>query len=319
MNNTPLISVVMPAYNCEKYICQAIDSIIGQTYSNWELLIADDASTDSTRKIIDSYSNERIKVFHNQQNMGYLKTWNKLMILTIGDYITFQDADDWSEKNRFEIMLEFFTQHPEISVCGSNYRRVNSQGDFVQESSFPQNHEAILNAMPQQFLFVGSALMIKRQVYQTIGGYNEFFDMGAEDCYWTYLVLEKFKMENLPQVLYNYRFNPHSVSGNLANNPSKLNVGKILTFLIEDRRKRNTDYLQEGKVDELQHMLRELNKPFLEDTSYYYYYVAKRRFYEGHKSMALKLMCRAIFKNPCKWSYYKDLHYFCTHNISNNE
>lgn len=318
--NTPLISVVMPAYNCEKYIRQAIDSIIGQTYSNWELLIADDASTDTTRKIIDSYTDIRIKVFHNEQNIGYLKIWNKLMALTTGDYITFQDADDWSETNRFEIMVEYFNQHQEIDVIGSNYRHVTSQGVIRKESCFPQTHNEILQAIPRQFLFVGSALMIKRRIYQMIGGYHEFFNrMGNEDYYWTYLILEKFKMVNLPHVLYNYRFNPESVSGNIANNPSKLHVGEILTFLIEDRKKRATDFLQEGKITELQQMLDELNKPFLNDTSYYYYYVAKRRFYEGHKRMALKLMCRAIFENPWKWSYYKDLHYFCTHKINPNE
>ncbi|MBL7917984.1 MAG: glycosyltransferase family 2 protein, partial [Bacteroidia bacterium] len=68
-----LISILMPAYNCEKFVKQAIESVLDQSYSNFELLIADDCSTDQTKKVIDSYSDQRIKKFHNQVNLGYLK------------------------------------------------------------------------------------------------------------------------------------------------------------------------------------------------------------------------------------------------------
>ena len=90
----------MPAYNCEKYIHQAIDSVLNQTHINFELLIADDCSTDTTKQIIDSYKDPRIKTFHNNINLGYLKASNKLFSLCKGSYITFQDADDTSELNR---------------------------------------------------------------------------------------------------------------------------------------------------------------------------------------------------------------------------
>lgn len=319
-SKSPLVSVVMPAYNCERYVKQAIDSIINQTYENWELLVSDDCSNDKTRKIIDSYKDQRIKCYHNSINMGYLKTWNKLIALSRGEFITFQDADDWSSPNRIEIMLEFLCANPKIDVCGSNCFRVDVRGNIVADLSFPKNHDAIFQAMPKHFFFVGSALMIKRIVYKTIGGYNVFFDrIGAEDLYWAYLIMEKYQMGNIPQVLYYYRNNPNSLSGNMANNPSKINIGNIISFLIEDRKNRNTDYLQEGKIVELHQMLTNLNKPFLDDVSYYYYYVAKRSFYEGKKIVALKLMCRAILKRPFKWSYYKDLHYFYTHRDSSNE
>jgi hypothetical protein len=165
--------------------------------------------------------------------------------------------------------------------------------------------------MPQQFHFIGSALMIKKEVYESIGAYHTFFNrMGAEDLYWVYLIMEKYKMCNVPDSLYYYRFNEHSVTGNIANNPSKINVPIILDYLINQRRAIGTDDLENGKIKELQKMLGDLNKPFETDSSYYYYYVAKRRFYEGHKQLSIKLIKKAILKSPLKFQYYKDYLYF---------
>ncbi len=122
----PLVSVIIPAYNCERFIIQSLDSIINQTYQNLEIIVCDDASKDKTRKIIDSYSDPRIKRFHNEYNMGYLITWNKLMAFATGEYITFQDADDVSDTKRIEILLKAFYNFPEISAVGSNYQWIES-------------------------------------------------------------------------------------------------------------------------------------------------------------------------------------------------
>ena len=100
--NYPLISVVMPAYNVERYIEKSINSILDQSYPNVEILVADDASTDKTKAIIDGYTDARIKRFHNESNQAYLKTCNKLMSLAKGQFLAFQDADDFSHVQRFE-------------------------------------------------------------------------------------------------------------------------------------------------------------------------------------------------------------------------
>lgn len=312
----PLVSVVMPAYNCQQYIAQAIQSVLNQSYQNIELLIADDASIDSTKKIIEKHlTDKRIRFFSHNINQGYLKTWNELMKFTKGDFITFQDADDYSDTNRISILYNFLQQNTDIGVVGSNYFRVNDLGELDTPSEFELKHEEIFAQMPDKYNFVGSALMLRRAVYQTIGGYHEFFNrMGGEDLYWCFLIAEKYRIQNIKEPLYFYRFNPKSVSGDLSNNPSKLNVGFILKYLINDRKTRKTDDLQESNIERLQGKLNTLNRPFIEDNSYYYYYVAKRRFYEGHKKMALKLMLKAIMKRPLKISYYKDLYYFITTN-----
>lgn len=309
--NSPLVSVLMPAYNCAAFVEQAMNCILGQTYSNFELLIADDASTDSTRKIIESISDARIILYHNDKNIGYLRTWNKLISMAQGDYITFLDADDMCSLNRVERLVNLLETKPEISVVGSNYTRITNNNIAVETSDFPTLHNDVFNAIPHSFHFIGSALMIRRNVYEVIGGYNVFFDrMGAEDHYWVYLVLEKFRMENLKEPLYKYRFNEYSVSGNLSNNPSKINVTQILEHIIQQRRTTGSDDLQDGNIEQLKQRLEKLNLPFIKDPSFYYHYVAKQRFYEGHKKLAIKNILLAISKAPTKINYYKDLLYF---------
>ncbi len=301
----------MPAFNAEKYIDKSISCVLNQSYGNWELLIADDASTDRTKDIINQFSDPRIKCFHNPNNLGYLETWNKLIKEASGEFITFQDADDLCTLNRIELLVNELTHNSEIGIVGSNFQRINSLSEVVETSYFPLSHEEVFNAMPNKFHFIGSALMIRKSVYDTIGGYHTFFNrMGAEDHYWMYLIMEKFKFKNISEPLYLYRFNETSVTGNISNNPSKLNVPLLLEHLINQRKETGTDDLQEGKIVELTAKLAELNKPFIDDASHYFYSVAKRRYYEGHKQLALQNLKEAIKKSPFNWRYYKDYIYF---------
>lgn len=301
----------MPAYNVEKYIDKSISCILNQSYGDLELLIADDASTDRTKEVINQFSDPRIKCFHNTINLGYLETWNKLMKEALGEFITFQDSDDLCDLNRIEFLVNELSHNSELAVVGSNFQRINAFDKVVEISHFPLSHEEVFNSMPKKFHFIGSALMIRKSVYNAIGGYNTFFNrMGAEDHYWMYLIMEKFRFKNIEDALYKYRFNETSVTGNISNNPSKLNVFTILTRLIEQRIETGTDDLERGNIDQLKRELDELNRPFLDDPSYYYFYVARRRYYEGHKHLAIRHQLQAIKKAPLNFSYYRDLLYF---------
>jgi glycosyltransferase involved in cell wall biosynthesis len=306
-----LVSILMPAYNAQKYISDAINSILRQTHLNWELLIADDASSDGTLEIIESFNDNRIKCFHNQVNLGYLKTWNNLILKAEGDFISFLDADDYCSDNRIELQLRFLLDNPDIGAVGCNYSQIDSNNEKIFNSNFPTQHNIIFNEMPNKFHLIGSALMIRKSVYLDVGGYDLFFDrLGAEDYYWAYLIAEKYRIANLKDVLYFYRFNPNSVSVDISSSPSKLNIQKILSHLIEQRKLNGTDDLQNNNIDGVMKKLDQLNKPFVNNKSFLYHFVAKRRFYEGHKKIAIKLLCKAIKTSPLKLEYYKDLIYF---------
>jgi glycosyltransferase involved in cell wall biosynthesis len=301
----------MPVYNCETYIRQAIDSILAQTHTNWELLIADDCSTDNTLQIAESYIDPRIKFYHNTQNSGYLLTWNKLAAIATGEFITFQDADDYCTPNRIELLLQYMVKNLACGACGSNYVWVNEENTELKRSDFSLTNKDIVAAMPAKYEFIGSALMIKKEVLTTVGYYNRFFDrLGGEDHYWLYLISEKYAIANIPQHLYYYRYNTQSVSGNLTNNPRKIFTGELIETLIEQRKKTGTDDLEQNKTAILNQWYTTKAAPFLNDKAYLYSYIAKRRFYEGHKKQALQLALKAVMVKPYKLAYIKDYFYF---------
>jgi glycosyltransferase involved in cell wall biosynthesis len=239
-----LISILMPAYNCEKFVKQAIDSILNQSYTHFELLIADDCSTDTTKKIMDSYDDERIKRFHNEKNLGYLKASNKLFKECQGEYITFQDADDYADKDRLKKLKQFLDENSEIACVGSNIVKVDPENKEFYKTKYPLNDDKIrAGFLEYRIVMTGSALMLRNKVIETCGVYNEYFDrIGSKDTYLYSYILEKFKVANLPEHLYYYRANPTSV-GFTHKNP-KAFVGHNLIVLMYERRLENKlDYI----------------------------------------------------------------------------
>ena len=117
----PEVSVITPAYNCEKYIKKAIESILNQSYKDFEYIIIDDNSTDKTWKIIKSFANKdtRIKAYINKRNLGIPLNRNRGIKLARGKYIVWQDADDISKKHRIKKLYEFMENNKEVGICGS--------------------------------------------------------------------------------------------------------------------------------------------------------------------------------------------------------
>lgn len=128
-----MISIIMPAYNAEKYICQAIESVLAQTYENWELLIIDDNSTDATAKIVESYlDDKRIKFFTNKVNLGPAKTRNIGLDNAIGNYITFLDADDFIDREKLDVQLSFMKTN-NIAMSHGNYYFCDNDGNKIKK------------------------------------------------------------------------------------------------------------------------------------------------------------------------------------------
>ncbi|HWY38940.1 MAG TPA: glycosyltransferase family 2 protein [Bacteroidia bacterium] len=285
-----LISVVMPAYNAEKYVRQAIDSILNQTYPHLELLIADDKSTDKTREIISSYTDKRIKVFHNETNKGYLKTCNKLFAQATGDYITFQDADDYSEPERLNILLNEFKKDPELKMVGSGFYRQDVSGNKTKGDESAYTYPEILNLLPGKLPFAWAVFMFSKEVYQKHGGYNEFFDrIGEEDYYWGGKIILNDKTISLADPLYCYTVNPNSVSKSNIN-VRKLYSAKMAKFLVLENMTKGTDSLTSGNMRPL--------KLFENERRMESY------FWMGEKMNGFLTMLKLLFLNPAKGLFY---------------
>ncbi len=130
----------MCVYNAAEFLPQSIESILEQTFTDFELLIWDDGSTDNSFEIISSYQDSRIRIFRSPQNRGIAYTCNNLIRESKGEYLGRHDSDDISLPGRFQKQMEYFEKHPEISLCGTN---VNIFGDKRQKKYYPLHDEEI--------------------------------------------------------------------------------------------------------------------------------------------------------------------------------
>jgi glycosyltransferase involved in cell wall biosynthesis len=237
----------MPAYNCEKFIRIAIDSMLEQTYSNFELLIADDASFDRTKEIIDSYLDPRIKRFHNETNLGYLQASNKLFEKCTGTYVSFQDADDFSDPTRMEKLVSFLENNRDISVVSSDINRLDKDGNILSRSHFPQSHEDIFrDFLGYRTVMAGSAMMLRAEVVTDIGTYDLYFDrIGYEDFYWFSKIIQKYQVACIGEPLYNYRSNPNSVT-KTQKDPKAIIGHDLIIYMLNRRLQGKEDYIESG-------------------------------------------------------------------------
>ncbi|MCA9399253.1 MAG: glycosyltransferase family 2 protein, partial [Candidatus Omnitrophica bacterium] len=127
-NNCPKISVVMTVYNAARYVRAAIDSILIQTFTEFEFIIVDNCSSDRTVEIIESYGDKRIILIKNNENVGQTKALNIGLQESMGNYIARMDADDVCVPERLQLQYDFLEEHPEIAVVGSSWIYINDEG-----------------------------------------------------------------------------------------------------------------------------------------------------------------------------------------------
>jgi glycosyltransferase involved in cell wall biosynthesis len=292
----PLVSVIMPAYNAEKTLERAVNSILGQTYTNLELLIVDDCSSDSTYRMAEGFlKDKRVKLLKNENNLGYLESSNLLFKETKGDFITFMDADDWSSPERIRKFLQAFEKDPELACLGSDVIKTSYEGEPVEKMRFPNTDAEIKAQLPRKIPCVGSALMLRRKVLQEMGAYHPFFNrLGSEDLYWFGKIALKYKVASLPEFLYFYRGNPASVSNNHRALRARISED-LARFLLEQNIKQGSDGLSNPQ----------LQKEF---DLYVLKKEAKLHLWDRDYKTGLQKMLKVFFKSPFQSKeFYSDL------------
>ncbi|MDX9893360.1 MAG: glycosyltransferase family 2 protein [Patescibacteria group bacterium] len=208
----PAVSVLMPAYNAAPYLKQSIDSIISQTFTDWELLIVDDASTDDTGLIVQAYAaaDSRIKVFKNEINLGIAASRNRLLSLARGEYIAWQDADDISEPSRLAKQYQFMTANPQVGICGGYLVFFDDHKSFGIRQYEISDHQIRKNIF--RFSPVAQpAAMIRADVFAKVGTYQPGINV-AEDLLMSFKIGRYYQFANLPEVLVKYRQQPNSIT-----------------------------------------------------------------------------------------------------------
>lgn len=201
------VSIIMGIYNCGNTLADAIDSILAQTYTNWELVLCDDGSADNTLLIAMDYLKEypyRIKLLQNHTNLGLNKTLNRCLEQATGEYIARMDGDDLSLPNRLEREAAFLDEHPEYAIVSCPMIYFDEHGDWGTGASIaaPQSRDFVRGTP-----FCHAPSMVRAEAFRAVKGYSENpRTLRAEDYYlWFCMYAAGYRGANLPDPLYKMR------------------------------------------------------------------------------------------------------------------
>ena len=208
-------SIIMCTYNREKFLARAIESVIAQTYTDWELIIVDDGSTDHTEELVGSYTDPRIRYFKMEKNRFYCYAANFGLKECRGDYIAFQNSDDEWMPDKLEKQMEYLKNHPEAGACFSAVTLIDDEGNDISEECRDMAN-LFANCCSDQrnwmhlFFYYGNSLchpsaVVRKDVMDRVGGFNLLYCQLADFDLWIRIVTE-YPIHVLPEKLIRFRW-----------------------------------------------------------------------------------------------------------------
>lgn len=208
VTNIPKVTVLMPVYNGEAHLSEAIESVLNQSFTDFEFLIINDGSTDRSVDIIKTYRDPRIRLVENERNFGLVDTLNRGIDLARGELIARMDCDDVCVPERLSKQVAFMKQHPEVGICGSWIEYFMGK-ELVMK--FPAQHEEIIQAFPSYNPMAHPTVMIRAEILKSRRLYYDSDYRHVEDYeLWTRLAAVTC-CANLPEVLVRYRIHPEQI------------------------------------------------------------------------------------------------------------
>ncbi len=207
MDSTKKVSVILPVYNGERFLEDAINSIIKQSYANWELIIVNDCSTDSSREIMARYSKQdsRIRFIDNKTNQKLPKSLNVGFREATGDYLTWTSDDNLYAQNALETMVRYLDCNQDVALVYCDAENINENGELIGH-----NYREEPNHIPLGTT-IGACFLYTRKVYESVGEYDPNMFLAEDYEYWVRIWL-KWKMHHIKQVQYYYRIHGTSLS-----------------------------------------------------------------------------------------------------------
>lgn len=237
--NKPLVSIIMPAYNVADYIEKSINSILNQSFQNFELLIVDDKSCDNTLDIIYKFNDPRLKLFKNNKNIGQSLSKNALINIAKGEYIAFMDADDECHQDKIKIQYTYLEKHKDICGAGTFAELIDGENKEIGNVTLPISSEAIKVHTLFYPCFVHPSIMVRRRVFYE--HYKLFYNIDylyAQDYELYTRMVHKVTMINIPEYLYYIRKWPFQVS--------KIKNSEQIDYFIKALKDQLSDVLKIG-------------------------------------------------------------------------
>jgi len=226
MKESLSLSVIMPAFNAGKYISASIESILNQTFTDFELLIVDDGSTDDTVSKIKSFKDKRINII-SQKNSGVSASRNKAIRLAKGEYIAMHDADDISYPERFDTQIRFLRKNPEIGLVGCTLEAVDKDDSFMYYINLLTHPDDLKLAEILSNQIGQGAVMLRSELLKQYGHYDVGLKYAEDADLWRRLS-HHTKLANIKTPLYRYRVHESGASQNIE-------MIRKMVFISRDR------------------------------------------------------------------------------------
>lgn len=210
--NNPVVSVIMSVYNDKKYVSVAIDSILNQSFKDFEFIIINDGSTDKTLEILNDYERKDSRiVLINQENKGLTKSLNIGIKKAKGKYIARMDSDDISHPQRLQKQIEFLENNQEYGLVGTNVEKIDEKGKHIEFNTTKYSNEEIQKTLYTRNCFAHGSVMINKDLVSKDLYYDEEFKYAQDYRLWA-KIAKKFKIANLREPLYKLRLHENSIS-----------------------------------------------------------------------------------------------------------
>jgi len=206
----PRVSVIIPVYNGEKYIAECVESVLSQTYRDFEIIVVDDGSTDKTAQVIKQLNHQLTYVF--QKNKGSAAAFNTGIRNSCGEYLVWLSADDLLMPEALAELISFLAQNPDVQVVDSDYYLVDAQGAILSECRwpyYPDKREFLYHMLEVNFF--GSAVMFERRCIDTVGYFDEETGYAADANMW-FRMAKYFRLGHIPKFLLKYRWHTENTS-----------------------------------------------------------------------------------------------------------
>ena len=207
----PKMSVLMSVYNGARYLRIAVDSVLGQTFEDFEFIIVDDGSTDDSIEILSAYDDPRIRLISNEENIGLTRSLNIGLEIARGDYVARMDPDDICVPERFERQVEYLDSSRKVGVIGSQMTVINEVGTPLRTFEVPTSHSMIVWTLFFKRAFGHPSVMMRKSIVESVGGYDESYRYAQDYGLWIRL-LGVTQFASMPEVLVLYRTHPGTIS-----------------------------------------------------------------------------------------------------------
>lgn len=209
-----LISIVMPVYDAGSFLRQALDSVLSQTYKNWELICVDDGSIDNSFNILQEYAltDLRIKVYKNKKNQGVSATTNFAISKSQGQYLARMDADDVMTPDRLEKQIKYLRKNPQVLVLGGQCSLINEKSENIGKKMFPLTHQEIYKMMYEAMPIQQPTMIINLKLLPKDFSWYEKKTNTAEEVDLLFRLFKYGEFANLPDYVLNYRLHGQNLS-----------------------------------------------------------------------------------------------------------